>query len=125
MILLKKNLKTGKVEEIGGEKAYDELCVENYGSLDNWDIFEYRDFVKFFESDLEDKIMTTKYEYSLKKEKTTLTQLNELKKTLEEIELFEDCISTRDSEEDVEEFQKYVKKCFKIVNKLIKKEEVS
>ena len=45
-------------------------------------------------------------------------EFEELKKNLEEIELFEDCISTRDSEEDVEAFQGYVKKCFKIVDSL-------
>lgn len=49
-------------------------------------------------------------------------ELKELKKTLEEIELFEDCISTRDTDEDVEEFKGYVKKCFELVEKVIEQD---
>jgi len=50
----------------------------------------------------------------------TLEKLTTLKENLEEIEPFEGCISTRDTEKDVKDFKKYVKKCFKIVNSLIK-----
>jgi len=50
----------------------------------------------------------------------TLKKLSILKETLEEIEPFEDCISTRDTEEDAKDFKKYVKKCLKIVNSLIR-----
>lgn len=45
-----------------------------------------------------------------------------LKKDLEELKLFEDCISTRDSEEDVKEFKKYIDECLEVINKLIKRE---
>jgi len=50
----------------------------------------------------------------------TLKKLNLLKENLESVEPFEGCISTRDTEEDVKDFKKYVKKCLKIVNSLIK-----
>lgn len=50
----------------------------------------------------------------------TLKKLNILKENLEEIEPFGDCVSTRDTEEDAKDFKKYVKKCFKIVNSLIR-----
>lgn len=50
----------------------------------------------------------------------TLKKLNLLKENLEEIEPFEDCISTRDTEKDAKDFKKYIKKCFKIVNSLIR-----
>jgi len=50
----------------------------------------------------------------------TLKKLNLLKENLEEIEPFGDCISTRDTEEDAKDFKKYVKKCLKIVNSLIR-----
>lgn len=50
----------------------------------------------------------------------TLKKLNLLKENLESIEPFEGCISTRDTEKDAKDFKKYVKKCFKIVNSLIR-----
>lgn len=50
----------------------------------------------------------------------TLKKLTTLKENLEELEPFEDCISTRDTEEDAKDFKKYVKKCLKIVNSLIR-----
>lgn len=50
----------------------------------------------------------------------TLKKLNLLKENLEEIEPFEGCISTRDTEKDAKDFKKYVRKCLKIVNSLIR-----
>ena len=49
-----------------------------------------------------------------------LKKLTILKENLEEIEPFGDCISTRDTEEDAKDFKKYVKRCLKIVNSLIR-----
>ena len=47
--------------------------------------------------------------------------IGKLKSNLEEIELFKDCISTRDTEKDVSEFTTYVKSSLEITDQLGKR----
>ena len=47
--------------------------------------------------------------------------IGKLKSNLEEIELFKDCISTRDTEKDVSEFTAYVKSSLEITDQLGKR----
>lgn len=67
MKLLKRNLNTGKVVKIDSYDAFDEISMDNYGMLQDWDINSFDDFVKFFKENLGDEIQTGEYIYYLDK----------------------------------------------------------
>jgi hypothetical protein len=49
---------------------------------------------------------------------TEQRDFKKLRDLLESVELFEDCISTRDGEEDEKEFKGYIEEMKKVINKL-------
>lgn len=74
MKLLKRNINTGKVVKIDSYDAFDEISMDNYGMLQDWDINCFDDFVKFFKEDLGDDIHTGEYTYYLDKEEVKVTK---------------------------------------------------
>lgn len=69
MKLSKRSLKTGKVVKIDSYDAFDEISMDNYGMLQDWDINTFDDFVKFFKEKLGDEIQTGEYVYFLEEKK--------------------------------------------------------
>ena len=56
MKLLKRNILNGKTEEVSASDAFDEICANNFGSLEDWDIKCFSEFEDAFKEDKEMEI---------------------------------------------------------------------
>ena len=56
MKLLKRNILNGQTVEVSASDAFDEICANNFGSLEDWDIKCFSEFENAFKEDKEMEI---------------------------------------------------------------------
>lgn len=64
MKLLKRNILNGQTVEVNGSDAFDEICANNFGSLEDWDIKCFSEFEKAFKEDKEMEITCNEWTFS-------------------------------------------------------------